>query len=330
MNSIKMTLRYEQIIKCGLPITEKQRKYPKVLNNIEDSGDIIVSEMKDELIKYFKECELTRNDAVVYIFLTEKGVSVPSEIAKRTGIQRPRVYDSLKRLMERGYVIQNMEKKRPQYLITDTRLLLSELKANINLKKEAFNQIRDYFLYQPEIPRVKGIYLYNTDESMRNLLYNLMEDSQKSVLIMAVFPHSVRNDPLIPFQLLAQKCSKKQEITLILNINSTNWENCVDLVSKKGRVYHSPQVDESHTIIHLIDNNSLCISYVKTFSKRVNIKYGLHFCCEEGFITSFNTYLNAILHDSIPLNKRLEDLKQSVIYPTDKLKSVFGVKENPK
>ena len=53
---------------------------------------------------------LTGNESKIYMILLEMGEAIASDLAKKTDISRPHVYDSINRLMEKGlcsYVIKN-------------------------------------------------------------------------------------------------------------------------------------------------------------------------------------------------------------------------------
>jgi len=56
---------------------------------------------------------LTGNESKIYMILLEMGEAIASDLAKKTDISRPHVYDSINRLMEKGlcsYVIKNNKK----------------------------------------------------------------------------------------------------------------------------------------------------------------------------------------------------------------------------
>ena len=286
----------------------------------------ILSFLNEKLIKYLEECDLTHNDAIIYLSILELGSSGPSEIAAISGVQRPRVYDSLRRLVDRGFITQSLRHRRPIYSATDHHLVLSELEANIDRKKKALDNIHEFFLSQTFYPRAKGIYSYNHDEAVRNLISELLRNSQKKIFIMAVLPQLITDDRIVPFDLLSQKNHVGQKVTLLLNVHAKNWESCLKLYSEKVQIYHSPYTKDTSIIIHLIDDESLCLSYFNP-SNPVKLEYGIYFCGEEGFIKNFAFHIDSLIKGSVPLEARLKELENSIVYPTDKLKSMFGVRE---
>ena len=90
----------------------------------------------NDLVSFLQECDITQNDALVYMSLLNKGPSNPTEISKDTGIKRARVYDSLKRLLERGFVTQSLEKSRAVYMSNSPQNLISNLEVDIERKKK--------------------------------------------------------------------------------------------------------------------------------------------------------------------------------------------------
>jgi predicted transcriptional regulator len=278
------------------------------------------------LIEYLMELELTQNDASVYLQILKRGASNPSEISKATKIRRARVYDSLKRLIERGFVIQDIEKKRPMYICSKPQLLLQELEDKISRKKEALDIIQSELMDTAVSKMPKGVFFYNTDAASRQRIRELIEDSQQKITIMAVIPSSLRDEALFPSTLLTQKSLSGQEIRLILNVQEKNWELCVNLFSKKVQIYHYPFVKKLQTVFHQIDDNALCISPIKRHNGRVELQHSIHFYGKQELMIAFDFLLQGYINQSKSLKDRLDELKP-VIHSTNSLKSIFGINE---
>ena len=286
----------------------------------------LISQVK-EIIESIMECDLTQNDATVYLWLLKHRKSNPSEISKGTGIQRPRVYDSLKRLIEKGFVVQEIRKARPQYIVSDSQILISSLQAQIDSKMEARDLIQDQIVDHFPSPREKGIFFFNNEEALRLKIQNSIKGSQKAILIMAVFPLSLENAPLIYPELLGEKSLKGQSITLLLNISAKNWESCLNLFRKKVQIYHYPSLKQISTMIHVIDNDTLFISALKQKKQTVKLEYGIYFGGEQNLILAFNFLIQGFIQQAISLPERFKELKKSTIFPIETLKDIFGLKE---
>lgn len=282
---------------------------------------------ENEITQYLMQCDLTENDAKVYLWLLKNKISNPSDIAKGTGIQRPRVYDSLKRLMDRGFVIQDIEKKRPDYMVTDSRLLVKDLERQIRLKKEACERIKEKLIEQPPISTPKGIFFFNTDDSLRLEIQKLVESAKKSLQILAVFPGEFKEEGLFSPQMLSNKSQEGLQITLLLNINPKNWEDCLNLFTNKVQIYHYPLLKQISVLFHLIDNEIICLSAYKYEKNRVWLDYGIIFRGVQSFIDAFEFLLQGFIKESISIKDRIEELKKSIIFPTNTLKDIFGIKE---
>jgi sugar-specific transcriptional regulator TrmB len=285
-----------------------------------------MSNLMKTLAKYLEQLDITENDATVYLSLLKLGASNPSDISKETGIKRARIYDSLKRLIERGFVVQDIERKRPIYLCNNPQLLVSELENQITTKTEAIEMIERELIETHAFKGMEGIFLYTTDASARLKLQELLEGAKKKVVIMAIHPYQLRKESFIPAKLLIEKSREGKEVILLLNITPKNWEYCDQLTKEKLQIYHFPKINELSSIIHLIDDDSLCVSTYKHRANRIKIQYTFHFAFDRGIIQAFNFLLYNFIKLSLPLKERLEQLKDS-IYPTEKLKSVFGVED---
>jgi len=283
--------------------------------------------LTERVIKSLEQFNLTHNDAIIYLCLTKKGIVGPSDIETETKIKRARIYDSLKRLTEKGLVVQELGKKRSQYRITNPDSLLSELENQITNKKDAFKDLQEYFSYQPPSLRLSGIYFYNADRPLRLELKDLIKTSQKKITLMVIFSNAVNDDDLLSYDILAQKSLEGQEITLILNVNAGNWEFCADLFAKGVAIYHYPLVNQLSTLVYLIDDNVLCISTFEHHETRLRLQSGILFSEHHDLITVYQFLIQNFINQSVPLKTRLEELKKSIIYPSDRLKSLFGIKE---
>ncbi len=286
-----------------------------------------MASQEEQLREYLEQMDFTQNDAIVYLFLLNKGISNPSDISKNTKVNRARIYDSLKRLIERGFVVQEIEKKRPYYMITNSHLILKELEDEIKNKAESLEALKKYFMKQTPTPRRKGVYFYKSDTALQLKLFELIQASREKITILAPFPATFKETDIFPLELLTEKSLAGQAVTLILNVTAKNWERCVDLFEKKISIFHFPNVKPSSTLIHLIDNNSIMISIFNTEEGQIILQRGLFFDEDLGFVDAFDLILEGSISKSISLRDRLVELEESIVYPNKKLKSIFGLEK---
>ncbi|MHA1265947.1 MAG: TrmB family transcriptional regulator [Candidatus Helarchaeota archaeon] len=273
------------------------------------------------------ECDLTQNDAIIYLWLLKNQKANPSEIAKGTGIRRPRVYDSIKRLMARGFVVPQIEQKRPQYMAVDAQVIIQALENQIKAKQTAIKSIQQKIVNQIPAPTTKGIFFYNSNEALRMQIINFMQQSQKRIVVVGLINSPIWNDELFSSTLFKQKSAKGQEITLILNISSKNWEGCIDLFEKNVQILHYPYIKEFSIFIHLIDDRKLILSHYNLVKDKISLDYGFVFDEKTGFVKAFSFLIQGFIAQSRSLKERIKELEKSIIYPTEKLKKLFGIKE---
>jgi sugar-specific transcriptional regulator TrmB len=77
----------------------------------------------------------------VYLALVQFGESSPAELSNRCGIDRSRVYDSLKRLVNHGYVRQESTKSRPRYFAEDPASVFTNIQDDFRNKIEIAEKV---------------------------------------------------------------------------------------------------------------------------------------------------------------------------------------------
>lgn len=80
---------------------------------------------------------LSDNEIKIYLVLLKSGTTTPLQIAEKTGLHRPYIYDALARLMEKGFVSSITIKKKKNFQATQPKRLLELFKS----KLEDFNKI---------------------------------------------------------------------------------------------------------------------------------------------------------------------------------------------
>jgi len=82
------------------------------------------------------ELGFSQNEVKIYIALLEKGLSTPTDIAKKTKLYRTNIYDALDRLMKKGLVSYVINEDKKFFDVSDPKNLLVLLKEKeLNLQK---------------------------------------------------------------------------------------------------------------------------------------------------------------------------------------------------
>jgi sugar-specific transcriptional regulator TrmB len=97
------------------------------------------------LIKNLKNIGLKQNEAEIYLYLLQNGLSTPPQIAKGTGIFRTNCYNILQTLKEKDILEEQKRGKKKVYLARDPE----SLKLNLSRKIESIDFI---------LPDLRGLY----------------------------------------------------------------------------------------------------------------------------------------------------------------------------
>jgi len=128
---------------------------------------------------------LTENESNIYMTLLELGEAIASDIAKKTEISRPHVYDSINRLIEKGlvsYVIKNSKRyfkaANPKELIN----YLEEEKEKISNKQKDIKQILPSLIKIHQEKKSKtSVEVYEGKEGLKTVLMDIVNYSQDFV-----------------------------------------------------------------------------------------------------------------------------------------------------
>jgi sugar-specific transcriptional regulator TrmB len=77
------------------------------------------NEDSNKIVKQLREVGLKQNEAEIYLFLLQNGVSTPPQIAKGTAIARTNCYNILKSLEEKDVIELIQKGKREAFLARD-------------------------------------------------------------------------------------------------------------------------------------------------------------------------------------------------------------------
>ncbi len=118
-----------------------------------------------------RDIGLSKNESRIYESLLKQGESSVGDISSDSGVHRRNVYDSLKRLVEKGLVFEVVERNERHYKAVRPEKL-SEL---IEEKREALDSIMPELedLYQTT-PRTNEVYVYKGVEGVKNYMRDIL------------------------------------------------------------------------------------------------------------------------------------------------------------
>ena len=128
----------------------------------------------------------TKNDSKVLLTLSKYKVLSPADIAKYSGVDRARVYDSLNRLMERGFIQKEPVKRGANYQVIPIERIFK------SLREEYKQKINDTILLEKVIseleidkeesePRVWSI---NSRDKIRKKIKELINSSKRRIFFI--------------------------------------------------------------------------------------------------------------------------------------------------
>jgi sugar-specific transcriptional regulator TrmB len=144
--------------------------------------DLDESEIEDGL----QDLGFTKNDSKVLLTLAKYKILSPADIAKYSDVDRARVYDSLNRLMERGFIQKEPVKRGANYQIIPIESIFKTLREEY---KEKINQtiILEKVINEIEIdkedsePRVWAI---SSRDKIRKKLKELISTSERRIFFI--------------------------------------------------------------------------------------------------------------------------------------------------
>ncbi len=128
----------------------------------------------------------TKNDSKVLLTLCKYKVLSPADIAKYSSVDRARVYDSLNRLIERGFIQKEPVKRGANYQVIPIEKIFqqirSEYKEKIDKTRKIEEAITDLEIESEESePRVWSI---NSKDKIRKKIKDLIDSAKQRILFI--------------------------------------------------------------------------------------------------------------------------------------------------
>ena len=128
---------------------------------------------------------LTPNESQVYVSLLKKGISLASELASTTNISRPHVYDSIKKLIDKGLVSYVIKDNKRYFKATNPKELLNFLedeKDKISRKQIAIKKALPLLSrLQKEKETKTSVEVYEGKEGLKTVLMDILSYGKEFV-----------------------------------------------------------------------------------------------------------------------------------------------------
>ncbi len=144
--------------------------------------EINESEIEDSL----QTLGFTKNDSKVLLTLSKYKVLSPADIAKYSGVDRARVYDSLNRLMERGFIQKEPVKRGANYQVIPIERIFK------SLREEYKQKINDTILLEKVISELEidkeesepRVWAINSRDKIRKKIRELIHSSERRIFFI--------------------------------------------------------------------------------------------------------------------------------------------------
>lgn len=167
--------------------------------------------------KILKQIGLTENEIQVYITLLKIGSSTVSQIAERSGLYRPYVYDTLERLQEKGLVSFVLKDNKRFFKAIHPSHLIEIEKEKLEELNKIVPQLESFLKLPKEETKVE---LYSGKKVVRvvqkDVLRTLLNNKGESLVIGVDEKKFTEADPIIMKQFFNQlKKNKLRERVLV-------------------------------------------------------------------------------------------------------------------
>jgi sugar-specific transcriptional regulator TrmB len=216
--------------------------------------------MADELIiKAFESIGIPKMQTIIYLDLLKNKQSTASQIAKRTGMHRTNVYDTLAKLKERNLVFLSYKEGKQAYAALTTDLILNQEREKLEHLTSAMDYINTTYVsgqtpkvYTLEgLDAVKSIILGLLEKNSTIWIYGLAENENMINLLNTKIMHAFHVERI------------KKEIGLKMLFYKTN-EGEKKLLSKlkftEARLLPKTQQAKSSQITQIVCNDSVYIT----------------------------------------------------------------------
>ncbi|MHA1792043.1 MAG: TrmB family transcriptional regulator [Promethearchaeota archaeon] len=182
-----------------------------------------------------------KNDAKVYCALIELGLASAHVISKETGIDRTRVYDSLKRLTSKGYVKKEQkewggkyEASRPDLVIQQE---ISTISTKLKIAKETLKYLKELEKKRKDETRI--VWAIQGKKDVREIIEKFIKSARKRILWLQspdIFGPPVQHWAFYALVKAAKKNSIS-EIIVSLQVNDTNKHLVEELINNDIKIY---------------------------------------------------------------------------------------------
>lgn len=260
----------------------------------------------------------TKNDSKVLLTLCKYKILSPADIAKHSGVDRARVYDSLNRLIEKGFIQKEPIKRGANYQVIPIEKIFKVIREEYKQKIED-TLILEKAISELEInkeesePRVWSI---NSREKIRKKIKELISSAKERIFFI-ITPDLLMTElggyDWILKDLWNKKFSSDIQVVIALKYNDTLKEEMKKLL-KISVVIHSIEGDSVIPFGLLITDNDFLLTTLDQVKEAPEYTSGLWL--ENGIPKQIIGYEHLFRHFISSECKKIQLTPKKVPYPS--------------
>lgn len=133
-------------------------------------------------LQTLEQLGLAKNEAKIYTTLLKEGELSVGEIATWSKVHRRNVYDSLKRLVEKGLVFEIIQAKENRYQAVDPNKLSEMIQEKEVMLQKVMPDLQQFYL---ETPHKEEVYIYRGGEGWKNYMRDMLRIAKEAHFIGA-------------------------------------------------------------------------------------------------------------------------------------------------
>ena len=264
----------------------------------------------------FIELGFLKYEAQVYLTLVVSGSMNPTEIAKRSGVPRPNVYDTLKKLIEKGFVIKEDVGRAPRYIAVSPSEVISKLKSNKLRELEKLEKLEKTFqndlekIYTEIMSKMSPIetgWLIIGKKKVYDLARRILTNSTKEIYSL-ITPDittfsSVSNELL---ELLLDKSNAGINVTAGWKIDKNSLK-IAELLNKSKTIFHW-SIGEMPLGTYISDARECLITFIGEWAPAPSHDLAI-WLRNPKYVKAIEALTSKLLSLIMPASERIKELK---------------------
>lgn len=164
------------------------------------------------------ELGLTKNQAKIYLAVLQTGISTVRTIAKKTGFQRPNIYDILEELKEKGLITYIQQGKSSHYKAVDPEQFMHILREKQELLDSILPSLKKEYVFMHEDVDVQ---VYKGEQGMKSSLNKMLNFPSITVYGINIAGQLRRQLPVFAKQYMRRRKEQNIKFKAIYNISDT-------------------------------------------------------------------------------------------------------------